>query len=146
MITLTYDYTVLRHLFSESCAEGDVLLGKDDVPYYYKDGKFSPICGHWFWDDQYGADAFCQALGFTGGTLRKDEGKYQQDAVMIGMCNSFDAIDRCTGGFNSYAFPSNCRVGNNVKLLVACDESIPGSVLSSCSGKTGKLDNNPIPP
>ena len=110
------------------------------------EGKFSPICGHGFWDNQYGAVAFCQALGFTGGTVRKDRGKYQQDAVMIGICNSFNEIDRCAGGYNTYDFATNCRVGNNVKVFVACDENTSGSVSSSCSGKTGKLDNNPISP
>ena len=121
-------------------------MGKDAVPYYHKDGKFSPICGHGFWNNQYGADAFCQALGFTGGTLSKDRGKYQQDALMIGTCNRFDAIHQCDGGYNSYKFPGRCRVGNNVKVSVACDENISGSVLSSCSGKTGRLYNSPISP
>ena len=146
LTTLPHNYAVLWRLFSESCADGDVLLGKDTVPYYYKEGKFSPICGHGFWNNHYGADAFCQALGFTGGTLSKDRGKYEQDALFIGTCNSFDAIDRCAGGYNIYKFARTCRVGNNVKIFVACDDNTSGSVLSSCSGKTGKLDNNPIPP
>ena len=136
-----YDNAVLSYLFSESCADGDVLLGKDAVPYYSKEGKFYPICGHGFWNNHYGADAFCQALGFTGGTLRKDRGKYQQDAVEIGICNPFNTIDRCDGGYNTYSFAGNCRVGNNVKVFIACDENTLGSVLSSCSGKTGKFYN-----
>ena len=26
------------------------------------DGKWTPICGHWFWDNNYGASMFCRKL------------------------------------------------------------------------------------
>ena len=116
-------------------------MGKDAVPYYCKKGKFSPICGHGFWNNHFGADAFCQALGFTCGTSTKYRGKYEQDAIMIGTCNPFDAIDQCTGGNNSYSLDEkhNCRFGNNVKVLVACEGNTSGSEMNSGSGKIGKL-------
>ena len=31
------------------------------------DGKWRPICGHWFWDNNYGAKAFCKRLGYESG-------------------------------------------------------------------------------
>ena len=122
-------------------------MEKDAVPYFCTEGKFSPICGHGFWNNRYGADAFCQALGFTGGTLSKDgrkirkkkQGIYEQDAFMIGTCKSLDAIDKCAGGHNTYSFVPNCRVGNNVKVFVTCDGNTLGSALICGSGKIEKL-------
>ena len=35
------------------------------------DGKWTPICGHWFWDNNYGARLFCKQLGYNNGRYTK---------------------------------------------------------------------------
>ena len=35
------------------------------------DGSWAPICGHWFWDNNYGARLFCRQLGFNDGRYPK---------------------------------------------------------------------------
>lgn len=46
---------------------GGVTETVDTTPEIWTDGKWMPICGHWFWDSQEGARTFCRALGFDQG-------------------------------------------------------------------------------
>merc|ERR1719402_708983 len=34
----------------------------------YKDGQWGTLCGHYWWDNQKGAENICKELGYTGGT------------------------------------------------------------------------------
>merc|ERR1719394_480532 len=34
----------------------------------YKNGKWGTLCGHYWWDNQKGAENICKQLGYTGGT------------------------------------------------------------------------------
>merc|ERR1712215_57154 len=34
----------------------------------YKNGKWGTLCGHYWWDNQKGAENICRQLGYTGGT------------------------------------------------------------------------------
>ena len=114
-------------------------MDADGVPYFYKYGKFSPICGHGFWNNANGGSSFCKALHPNSKTftLSKEysQGSYGQDAIMIGECNPGDAIKSCRGGSNSYSFNDNCKVGNNAKILITCDWRTQGSEWNSCPGK-----------
>ena len=53
----------------DSCSSGDVRLLDDGTPEYYLNGDWYPICGHYFWDNDHGATAFCRKLGSTSGLL-----------------------------------------------------------------------------
>merc|ERR1719334_2481292 len=34
----------------------------------YKNGTWGTLCGHYWWDNQKGAENICRQLGYTGGT------------------------------------------------------------------------------
>ena len=120
---------------TETCAEGDVKLGQEGIPFIIWNGNWSPICGHFFWDNNDGANAFCRKLGLTGGSVHKESGTYSVDAIEIGSCRSGETIDSCTGGHNDYKTNRWCRAGSQVKMTISCDGIMQGSLKTSCKGK-----------
>ena len=109
---------------------GDARLRGDDpldwsVPEVYQDGEWYPICGHFFWNNDNGAETICKWLGYAGGTQRNSGGVLEKDAIEVGACNAGERMHACTGGGNSYNVinPSNptwCEAGNQVKVEVKC--------------------------
>ena len=84
--------------------------GKPEVEY---NGRWRPICGHYFWNNNNGADLFCQQLnqGYLSGTINKgtvSEYILDTDALKIGQCNKGDSWLRCTGGCNSLQVGGQC--------------------------------------
>ena len=122
-------------LFSGSCKDGDVSLGSDGSPYIFWNGDWSPICGHWFWNDQNGAKSFCKKLGFPDGSLNKEKSEYGEDAIEIGVCRPGEMIHSCTGGSNEYKKTGWCQAGNAVKMTISCVGNTQDSTQSSCEGK-----------
>ena len=45
------------------CVDGDVKLDSS-IPMIHWNGRWSPICGHYFWDNDNGVYEFCRMLGF----------------------------------------------------------------------------------
>ena len=71
-------------------------------PELYQNGIWSPICGHWFWDNQHGATLFCQELKGKLYTGRITSNRYTQTlaskGVNVGRCDKNDkSIMECTG-------------------------------------------------
>ena len=122
---------------SGSCEDGDVNLGSDGIPYVFWSGDWSPICGHWFWNNQNGAKSFCQKLGFADGSFNKENSEYCEDAIEIGACRPGEMINSCTGGSNEYKKTSWCQTGggNAVKITISCIGHTQDSAQSSCEGK-----------
>ena len=120
---------------TETCAEGDVILVQEGIPFILWNGNWSPICGHWFWDNDDGANAFCRKLGLTGGSVNKEHAAYSVDAIEIGSCRSADTMDSCTGGHNEYKNTGVCHAGSPVKITISCDGIMQGSQKKSCKGK-----------
>merc|ERR1719250_54490 len=61
---------------SRELNNGDVRLtsypsGRVEI---WKDGKWGTLCGHYWWDNQKGAENICKQLGYTGGTKYTDGG------------------------------------------------------------------------
>ena len=106
-------------------------LAADGTPYLFWEGRWSPICGHQFWDNQEGAKAFCKELGFNSGGAAKSK-FVEEDPIRIGKCNAGEAIGSCTGGTNTYERNNACR--QNVPIIF-CEGNTPGSEKSSCLGK-----------
>ena len=87
----------------------------------YWNEQWTPICGHYFWDNNVGADLFCQKLGFSSGVLSsglwtdsdRSEVKLESDAIRIGKCAANDKWLNCTGGCNDLATGGHCW--NNAK-------------------------------
>ena len=127
-------------MFSEDCVNGSAKLDADGIPYLFWAGKWSPICGHWFWDNQEGAKAFCRKLGYSNGALKipktgKQNEKYEIDAIEVGRCNVDEAIDSCTAKNNHYMNTENCKATSHVKIIITCSGHSSGIRKTSCTGK-----------
>ena len=138
------------------CSHGDVWLKDDGTPFIFSNFTWSPICGHYFWDNENGANLFCKKLGFENGTVypkkytpSRHQFRYSQDAFKVGKCNSGDSsITRCRGGCNDYRLggrcsdndEANCDQGQNVGIKITCgwkDGSYRTSIRSSCTSMFG---------
>ena len=89
-------------------------------PYIYLEDAWRPICGHYFWDSNYGCNTICENLGYDSGTASSSSAAqtYTEDAYHVGRCNEDDNIFYCTGGSNFYdSDPSrSCTAGNLVSV------------------------------
>jgi len=106
-------------------AVNSVSKGSKYIPWVYSSGKWYPICGHYFWDDNNGATKVCQQLGFSSG--KKDKKKspaYSKDAMPVGECKSGESLTACTDGGNAWGNfgwrNNDCRKGKKVRCLVKC--------------------------
>ena len=126
-------------------------------------GKWTPICGHYFWDNNNGAKLFCQILGYTNGKVK---GRYYNprheltdDAIMIGKCSDSDkdlfspeigfgfsggfsggfsdTIGGCTGGCNDLKVGEYCKTKSNTKWAY-CTKGEPAKIEIECYSN-GKL-------
>ena len=91
-------------------------------------GIWSPICGHWFWDTDFGANLFCQELtsnpASTGQVIRRTDKPLEKDAIRIGKCLSNDQWLSCSGGCNDLGTGQGCA---------DCDANSPASIEIKCS-------------
>ena len=109
--------------------------------------KWSPICGHYFWDNPYGATKFCEQLGcYSGGKVLPMTGKYSTpinytvDAFRFGTCGKDDKWEECTGGCNDNEIggscyknaSANCKAGQPVAINITCSCSCTKT--TSCTG------------
>ena len=95
------------------------------------DGHWSPICGHWFWDNNYGTTLFCQMLDstYTSGIVKEHRDiPLASDGMRIGKCTSNDnSLISCTGGCNDLELggqcsnhPSFCGAGQGATAEIEC--------------------------
>ena len=99
-------------------------------PEIYWNGKWTPICGHFFWDNDNGAKLFCQKLGLGNGKIKgeKQKGsKLTEDAIRIGQCSDSDnQLFGCTGGCNELKVGGHCKEGSictkgqSAKVQIEC--------------------------
>ena len=86
-----------------------------DKPEVFYNNRWTPICGHYFWNNNNGADLFCQQFksqGYLSGTINKgtvSEYTLNTDALKIGQCNKGDSWLGCTGGCNNLQVGGQCR-------------------------------------
>ena len=114
------------------------MLEKDGTPKMLWSGKWSPICGHHFWGNQYGSKSFCQKLGYPNGKHVRASSSYSEDAIQVGKCNEGEVLTRCTAGWNSRVLGRsgiNCNRGQRVKIKITCDGYSSNSAISSCGMK-----------
>ena len=95
----------------------------------HKDGRWVPICGHYFWDNNHGATLFCQKMNYDEGTVVKTPAALSLDAFRIGKCEASDKrLLACTGGCNdlkvggvcSGFWGGDCSAGNAAVVKVRC--------------------------
>ena len=134
-------------MHSDECNNGDVKLQPDGTPKFYWNGKWSPICGHYFWNNQEGSISFCKKLGYVGGNLTKTKGTYEDDAITVGRCEANEDLESCSGGCNDKIIGNgclDCRAGKEVSIKIECDGQIVGTLDSSCKGMHYGLINSNI--
>ena len=143
------------------CSHGDVWLKEalwtteetlEGTPFIFSNFTWSPICGHYFWDNENGANLFCKKLGFVNGTVYPKKYPpsthnftYSQDALRVGKCNSRDmSIAWCNGGCNDYKSggrcfddeEAHCDQGQKVGIKITCglkNRIDRTSIRSSCT-------------
>ena len=107
-------------------AEGgkQVAVGEAFVPEVLFEGNYYPICGHYFWDNDFGAETVCKALGFDGGAKTNTAAKFEEHAMPVGACNQGEELDKCTAGANQWGnFDDRsgwCNAGNTIGVEVTC--------------------------
>ena len=98
--------------------------GKAFVPEVRFQGKYHPICGHYFWDDNVGATNFCNLLGFKNGKIKRTKVAYDVDAMPVGRCKPGEALNNCTRGGNrwgNFDYSNGwCKKGKRVGFTVTC--------------------------
>ena len=100
--------------------------GKAFVPEVLYQGKYYPICGHYFWDNDTGATLVCKALGFKVGKYTSTRVAYHVDAMPVGDCKAGEKdLTKCTGGGNAWGkFEDRngwCKKGQQIGVTVTCD-------------------------
>ena len=86
---------------------------------------WSPICGHYFWDNHIGATKFCQKLGYISGKQSRN-GYLKSAAICVGRCLENDDWDtKCSGEFNEYlvgpqCHNSDCGPGDDAGIAITC--------------------------
>ena len=102
--------------------------GEAFVPEVLFGGKYYPICGHYFWDNDFGAGSVCKSLGFTDRSdihaTSKTGDVYDTDAMPVGGCKDGEDLTKCTGGDNAWGNfdfrGGRCKRGNSVGVKVTC--------------------------
>jgi len=87
---------------------------RQGIPEVYLNGYgYKPICGHFFWNNNNGADLFCQKLNYKRpyGQIISKFDTLQDDAVQIGECRSRDRWFYCSGSCNSKQVGAVCKAG-----------------------------------
>ena len=82
--------------------------------------KWFPICGHWFWDDNNGATAFCVKLGYPSGTAVRTFLGYNEESLKVGGCLPGENLTACTGGGNEYSTGGSCAPGHIAGVSITC--------------------------
>ena len=119
--------------FSGLCKTGDVWLEDDGTPLFFWDRKWSPICGDSFWDDNVGATAFCNKLGYPSGTVNKIESSYSVAHLKVGKCQEGEELAECSGGGNHLGNDQGryCHTDREASITIECDQQ--SDIYSSCN-------------
>ena len=112
---------------------GETVALEGKQPKICYDGRLVPICGHFFWRNNFGARLFCQMLGRDGGVILPRPGiSLAEDAYYVGECSSTDTH------FNSCSAGMNMRTLGGLSSLYkdSCSKHSKALVHLSCIGKT----------
>ena len=123
------------------CRNGDAKIDNDGTPSLFWNGRWSPICGHHFWDNDSGANLFCQKLGYASGSVTNKELSSSKDAIALGNCEgSISLLSCCYYGSGTDCDNTDsdirdmCKAGNSVGMTITCQGRTEGTYSSSCQG------------
>jgi len=113
-----------------ACQEWDVKLVDDKQLFIFFDKQWHEACGHWFWDNDYGATTACKKMGYTAGTQKRARWTVEEDSIFIGKCYDGEGLDSCSGKSewngcsvapgNEGRFCGKCAKGQNVGVEITC--------------------------
>ena len=124
-IVLIKEY-ISELLNANSCLPDSVRFKDNRFPEVFLNGIWSPICGHWFWDNYYGAGLFCQKLTSnvhsTGKVIRRTDKPLESDGIKIGTCLIDDQWGTCSGGNNDHETGQDpgCAAGQPASIEILC--------------------------
>ena len=130
MSSLSSIFTTVSGESYSACQDGDVKLQSDGTPFLRKDDTWYPICGHYFWDNNHGATAFCNKLGYPEGWISETGLTYSEDSIRVGKCEEGEYLMDCTDGSNTYETGGSCSAGHEAGITITCAEQ--GERYSSC--------------
>ena len=97
-------------------------MREEKYPEIWFNDKWSPICGHYFWNNNYGATLFCQALlnsTAASGSVKHSGIPLASDGIRVGKCTSQDnSLSSCAGGCNDLQVGGQCSNDPNGKCSV----------------------------
>ena len=130
-LSITLYITFTTKFYSNAAQDlFQVRLNNNELAEIYQNGKWIPICGHWFWNNNKGATLFCQQLGYNIGIVKQESIARQvplpDDGFRIGECETNDIWGQCTGGCNDHTIGgtlcSDCRSGAMAGLRIECSD------------------------
>ena len=87
--------------------------------------KWSPICGHYFWNNNFGATAFCKELGYPSGSWEHTNNELDEDSIQVGQCSDGEELMACTAGYNEYSITNDCKRdsenGKKAGIRITCE-------------------------
>ena len=121
-------FYLLEYLILLDGGYQDVRLKDGKFPEVFLNGIWSPICGHYFWNNDFGANLFCQRLTSnptsTGNIIKRTDKPLERDGIRIGSCLRYDDWLSCSGGCNDLGIGQGCA---------DCDAGSPASLEIKCS-------------
>ena len=106
---------------------GSVRLGENQIAEVFFNEQWVPICGHVFWDNNFGSDLFCQQKGFKSGKIAHKI-PLKADGLRVGSCNAGDTFLGCSEAKNNQMglggdkWNCNSKNGNgNAGIVINCE-------------------------
>ena len=134
----------IKHLFTLTENRSVRLAGTNQIAEVFYNGQWSPICGHWFWNNNVGASLFCKEAGYDSGAIKRDMSSNAQnlaqktirfelesDGLRIGQCNLGDNWLQCSGTCNDLEIGGNCA-DNNGNNVGSCRQGKNAAVSIDC--------------
>jgi len=102
----------------------------------YIDGTWTPLCGHYWWDEPKGAMTVCQNLGYDSGYVSQKNIWKQVDMFFAGMCLSGEKIGECSQWPKDFKGANGqnqvgggmCKGAGNNGVKITCTMVEPGAL------------------
>ena len=82
----------------------------EGFPEILVENGWHPICGHYFWNNNFGARLFCQELGFNDGKIVEKKILLDKETYWVGECKESDKnLKECSGRCTLNTVGGTCR-------------------------------------
>ena len=100
-----------------------VRLGENQIAEVLFNDQWVPICGHYFWNNDFGYNLFCEQKGFKSGK-KAHTIPLNADGLRIGTCNDGDTFLNCSAARNNKMVVGDaewqCISGQNAGIVIDC--------------------------